>query len=169
MTKRMSKPGTTAAYAGSFDPVTHGHLDVIQRAAKLFERVIVGVGTARQKQPLFSAEERVQMIVESCRKLTNVTAVIFDGLAVDFARSHDATCLVRGLRTEVDFTYETQMALMNRTLERKLETIFIPTAQEFGHISSSLVKEVATFGGDISTMVPTPVAKALVRRLKKLP
>ncbi len=151
----------TAIYAGSFDPITFGHLDVIARAARIFDRVIVAIGSSQSKKPLFTDQERIALVMGACKKISGVEVSLFSGLAVDFAKKTGAACLVRGLRTEVDFTYEMQMALMNRSLAPKLETIFIPTAQEFGHISSSLVKEIAALGGDTSSLVPPLVCRKL--------
>ena len=156
----------TAIYAGSFDPITHGHVDVIRRASGLFDRLIVAIGSSQTKKPLFSDQERVAMVMDVCKKIPGVEAQVFSGLAVEFAKKTGATCLVRGLRTEVDFTYEMQMALMNRSLAPALETIFIPTAQEFGHVSSSLVKEIAFYGGDTSSLVSPLVCKKLSEKHK---
>lgn len=158
---KSSKGGRTAVYAGSFDPVTLGHVDVISRAVKLFDRLVIAIGRNQSKPPLFTIDERIKMISDVCKKWPNVEILSFNGLAVDFAKSVNAVALVRGLRTEVDFVYEMQMALMNRHLSAPLETIFIPTAQEYGHVSSSLVREVASLGGDVSSLVPPSVAKKI--------
>lgn len=157
----------TAIYAGSFDPVTYGHLDVIRRASKIFDRLVVAIGVNQAKPPLFSIEERIQLIESLTSKWPNVEACSFRGLAVQFAQEQKAVALVRGLRTEMDFVYEMQMALMNRSLSADLETIFIPTAQDFGHISSTLVKEVASYGGDVTTLVPPTVARKIAEKLRK--
>lgn len=158
---------TTGVYAGSFDPITNGHLDVIRRAARLFDRVVIAVGASSTKAPLFDLEERLAMIDAVCRPLTNVSAAGFSGLAVEFAKAQGAICLVRGLRNEPDFSYEMQMALMNRCLSPELESIFIPTAQEFAHISSSLVKEIAAYRGKVSDFVPPEVSKRLAEKLHR--
>jgi pantetheine-phosphate adenylyltransferase len=165
---KNSKGKRTAVYAGSFDPVTLGHVDVISRAVKLFDRLVIAIGRNQAKPPLFTIDERMSMISEVCRKWPSVEVRSFTGLAVDFARTVDAVALVRGLRTEVDFVYEMQMALMNRHLSAPLETIFIPTAQEFGHVSSSLVREVASLGGDVSSLVPPSVAKKISDKIPGL-
>lgn len=158
----------TAVYAGSFDPVTFGHLDVIDRAAKIFDRLIVAIGTNTAKPSMFAPEERVEMLRYLCRTQKNVEIAVFSGLAVKFATDNHAIALVRGLRTEVDFVYEMQMALMNRSLASQLETIFIPTSQAYGHISSTLVKEVARFGGDLSSLVPASVSRKIAEKTKSL-
>jgi len=154
----------TAIYAGSFDPITYGHIDVIQRAARVFDRVIVAIGSSQSKKPLFTDRERIDLVVSACKKISGVEVSVFSGLAVEFAKKAGAVCLIRGLRTEVDFTYEMQMALMNRSLAPKLETMFVPTAQEFGHVSSSLVKEIASLGGDTSSLVPPIVCRKLAEK-----
>ncbi|MEY4630242.1 MAG: hypothetical protein RIQ81_362 [Pseudomonadota bacterium] len=165
---KKSNRGRTAIYAGSFDPVTLGHVDVISRAAKLFDRLVIAIGRNQSKPPLFSVDERIEMISQVCKKWPHVEVRSFTGLAVDFARKEGGLALVRGLRTEVDFVYEMQMALMNRHLSGDLETIFIPTAQEFGHVSSSLVREVASLGGDVSSLVPPSVAKKISEKFPGL-
>ena len=156
-----------AVYPGTFDPPTMGHLDVIQRASRLFGRVVVAIGSNASKVPAFTTSERIKILETICGELRNVSFAEFSGLVVDFARAQGASCLIRGLRTEVDFTYEMQMALMNRTLAAELETVFIPTSQETGHISSSLVMEVAALGGDVSTLVHPSVARALAEKFRR--
>ena len=157
----------TGIYAGSFDPVTYGHLDVICRAAKIFDRMIVAIGVNQTKPAMFSVESRIEMIRELCRDQPNVEVSSFSGLAVAFAVECGGTALIRGLRTEMDFIYEMQMALMNRSLSGDLETIFIPTSQAYGHVSSTLVKEVATYGGDVSSLVPPLVARKIAEKTRK--
>lgn len=157
-----------AVYAGSFDPVTFGHLDVIERAAKIFDRLIVAIGSNAAKPSMFETSERVAMLAALCRHHSHIEIASFTGLAVNFATERRAIALVRGLRTEVDFVYEMQMALMNRSLAGHLETIFIPTAQAYGHISSTLVKEVARFGGDLSSLVPASVARKIAEKLRSI-
>lgn len=156
---------TTALYPGSFDPITFGHLDVIERAAKLFDRLIIAVAQNGDKQPLFAAGERVDMIRECTGSRANIEVVTFDGLLVDFAKSAGAGAVVRGLRAVTDFEYEFQMALMNKTLSPDLETVFLTSREAFTYISSRVIKEVARLGGDIAKFVPPGVAAALHRKL----
>jgi pantetheine-phosphate adenylyltransferase len=165
--QKSTQSNVIAVYPGTFDPPTMGHLDVIERASKLFGRVVVAIGSNASKVPAFTTAERMRIMEKICGKLKNVSFAEFSGLVVEFARAQGASCLIRGLRTEVDFTYEMQMALMNRTLAAELETVFIPTSQETGHISSSLVKEVAALGGDVSTLVHPSVARALAEKFQR--
>ncbi len=152
---------TTALYPGSFDPITYGHLDVITRAAQLFERVIVAVLKNPQKSPLFTPEQRIEQIRLATRHVPNVEVGSFVGLTVDYARQRDAHVLIRGLRVLSDFEGELQMAHTNKLLNPSLETLFLATASEYSFLSSSLVKEVARFGGDVSQLVPPHVAADL--------
>ena len=149
---------------GSFDPVTHGHLDVIGRAARLFDEVVVAVGVNASKNRLFTAEERIEMLREACRGFHNVRVDSFSGLLTSFCQAHDIHAIVKGLRAVSDFDYELQMAQMNASLA-DVETVFVPTSPEYSFLASSLVKEVAAFGGDVSGLVPDFVRDALVRRL----
>ncbi|GAB4179231.1 MAG: pantetheine-phosphate adenylyltransferase [Terrimicrobiaceae bacterium] len=153
-----------AIYPGSFDPVTFGHLDVIQRAALVFERVIVGVALNDAKHPLFSVGERLAMLEEATRNIDGVTIHELDGLLVDFARREDCFVVIRGLRAVSDFEFEFQMALMNRRLEPRLETIFLTPQEEHTFLSSRIVKEVARLGGDVRPFVPEHVARALAAK-----
>jgi pantetheine-phosphate adenylyltransferase len=156
-----------AVFPGSFDPMTMAHLDVARRAATLFDRLIVGVLHNPQKTPLFAIDERVELIRAAVSELgSHVDVQAFDGLTVEFARRQGAGFIVRGLRAISDFEAELQMAHTNRRLEQAVDTVFLMTAQEFGFVSSSLAKEVAQFGGDISGMVPEPVARALVAHFR---
>lgn len=156
-----------AIFPGSFDPMTMAHLDVAGRAAALFDRLIVGVLHNPKKTPLFPIEERVELIRASVADLgEHVEVQAFDGLTVEFAERNGAGFIVRGLRAVSDFEAELQMAHTNRKLERSVDTVFLMTALEFGYLSSSLAKEVAQFGGDVSGMVPSPVAEALARRFR---
>lgn len=150
-----------ALYPGSFDPVTFGHLDVLQRASLLFEEVLIAVAHNDSKSALFSTEQRVALLVESTQSLPNVRVTSFQGLLVDFARQQGARAILRGLRAISDFEYEFQMALMNRCLEPTLETLFLMPSEEYTYVSSRLVKEVSKLGGDISRFVPACVVEAL--------
>ena len=155
-----------AVFPGSFDPMTNAHLDVARRASVLFDRLVIGVLGNPKKAPLFSVEERVELIGACVAELgDHVSVEGFGGLTVDFARRHGAGFVVRGLRAVSDFEAELQMALTNRKLAPEIDTTFLMTALEFGYVSSTLTKEVATFGGDIEPMVPAPVALALRERL----
>ena len=165
----MSTSTVKAVYVGAFDPLTLGHFDVISRAAKIFHRLVLGIGTNPSKSPKFSVEQRIEILKEVCREMPSVSVASFDGLAVDFAHSLGATVMVRGLRTEADYVYEMQMAMMNRTLGEDLETVLIPTRQDLSHVSSSLVKEVATLGGDVSALVPPEVLRELGRSSWRTP
>jgi pantetheine-phosphate adenylyltransferase len=148
-------------YPGTFDPVTNGHLDVLQRAARLFDRVTVAVALSTTKEPLFTAKQRVGFIKANVTGLANVEVVSFDGLLVEFARKQRANAIIRGLRALSDFEFEFNMALMNRHLEPKVETIFVMPAEAYSYTSSSLVKQIAKLGGDVANFVPANVAKAL--------
>ncbi len=157
----------TALVPGSFDPVTFGHLDVIERVARFFDSVIVAVIRNPQKSAsLFSLEEREAMLVEVTAHLDNIRIEYFAGLLVDFARDHGADTIVKGLRAVTDFDYELQMAQMNQTLSG-IDTFFLATSPQYSFLSSSLVREVARFGGDVSSLVPPQVAARLVQRFKE--
>lgn len=149
---------------GSFDPVTNGHVDVIERAASLFDEVVVAVLVNVSKKGLFDVEERITMLRTACSHLPTVQVESFHGLLVDFARERDIPAVVKGLRAVTDFDYELQMAQMNRRLTG-LETLFVPTSPEYSYLSSSLVKEVAAYGGDVSGQVPEAVLERLRGRL----
>jgi pantetheine-phosphate adenylyltransferase len=154
-----------AVFPGSFDPMTMAHLDVARRAAALFDRLVIGVLHNPKKAPLFAVEDRVAMIRASVAEFgANVEIQSFDGLTVEFADRHGAGFIVRGLRAVSDFEAELQMAHTNRRLEKRVDTVFLMTALEFGYLSSTLAKEVAQFGGDVAGMVPPPVAQALAAR-----
>lgn len=154
-----------AVFPGSFDPMTNAHLDVARRAAQLFDRLVVGVLNNPKKQALFDIDERVGLIRASVAALgAHVAVEAFDGLTVDFARGHEATFIVRGLRAVSDFEAELQMAHTNRKLAPEVDTAFLMSALEYGYLSSSLTKEVARFGGDVAGMVPDPVGAALRER-----
>lgn len=150
---------------GSFDPITNGHLDVIQRAAKLFDRVVVAVAMNQSKGPLFSVEERLAMVRDAAAHLPNVEAETFSGLLVNYVRQRGAHAVVRGLRAVSDFEFEFQLALMNRKLNEQVETIFMMPRESYTFLSSRLIKEIASLGGDVGEFVPPPVLSALRRRL----
>ncbi|MDZ4287189.1 MAG: pantetheine-phosphate adenylyltransferase [Prosthecobacter sp.] len=150
---------------GSFDPITNGHLDVLQRAAGLFDELIVGVARDSTKQSLFTAEERVELVREATDHIPNLTVLPFQGLLVDFAKQQGAAALVRGLRAVSDFEFEFQLALMNRKLEPNLETMFLMPREELTYISSRLVKEIARLGGNVNQFVPSHVVSALMAKL----
>src|SRR5437867_11313602 len=156
-----------AIYPGSFDPVTNGHLDVIERARKLFDEVVVAVAHNDEKQALFSLEERLELLKTSIGKIDNVRIAQFDGLLVDFAASENGSDAVRGLRAVSDFEFEFQMALMNRKLDAQVETIFLMPKEEYTYLSSRIIKEIARLGGDVSSFVPPVVAVALGRKFAR--
>lgn len=157
---------TIAIYPGSFDPITNGHSDLIQRATRLFDRVIVAIATGDGKTPVFSIEERVALAREVLSELGNIEVCAFETLLVDFARSKNAAVIIRGLRAVSDFEYEFQLASMNRHLSPEVETLFLTPAEEYAYISSSLVREIATLGGDVSPFVHKKVVAALQKRLR---
>jgi pantetheine-phosphate adenylyltransferase len=156
----------TVIYPGSFDPLTNGHLDVIQRAAKLFDRVVVAVAKNEGKSPLFALGERVALVKEAVRQLPSVEVDSFAGLLVEYAASHNAQAIIRGLRAVSDFEFEFQLALMNRKLNEKIETIFMMPKDTYTFLSSRIVKEIARLGGDVSAFVPPHVQVALAKKLK---
>ena len=147
-----------AIYPGSFDPVTFGHLDIMTRACNIVDELIIGVQRNKAKMPLFSVEERVEMLEEVTCNLPNVRIIPFEGLLVDFAKELDAKVVIRGLRAITDFEYELQMAQTNQKLQSDIETLFLTTSLDYSYLSSTTVKEVAAFGGDISQFVPEAVA-----------
>lgn len=151
-----------ALYPGVFDPVTYGHLDIIRRAADIFDELIVGVLNNRTKSPVFTPEERADMIRAEAGDLANVTVKTFDGLLVDFAREENIKCIIRGLRAVTDFDYELQMTQTNKVIAPGIDTIFMPSAMEYTYLSSSVVREIASYGGDISKFV-TPRVAALTK------
>ena len=161
-------PNVIAIYPGSFDPITNGHLDLIERGSRLFDRLIVSILRNESKRPLFSVEERMEMLREVIDVYPNVTVDSFDGLLVDHAAAHSATVLLRGIRAISDYEFELQMALMNRRLRPELETIFMMSHEAYSFISSRLVKEVFGLGGNISGLVPPSVEARLERRLSQL-
>ncbi len=158
----------TVICPGSFDPVTNGHLDILERTSALFDRIIVAVGGNPYKEPLFSIGERIQMIREATRHLNNVEVEAFEGLTVNYAKEKGAIAILRGLRVNSDFEYEFMMASMNRKLEPKIENIFMMTSNTYAYLSSSAVKEVASLGGDVTDLVPEHVAVKLHEKFTKI-
>ncbi|MCR5145625.1 MAG: pantetheine-phosphate adenylyltransferase [Lachnospiraceae bacterium] len=156
-----------AIYPGSFDPVTFGHLDIIDRASKMFDEVVIGVLCNSAKKSLFTTEERVNMIEMMTEKYDNVKVVSFEGLLVDFAKKIDATIVVRGLRAVTDFDYEIQIAQTNKVEYDKLETVFMATSLQYSYLSSTIVREFASYGGDISRFVPAEIVPLVEDKYKK--
>lgn len=156
----------TAVYPGAFDPITKGHIDILLRSLKIFDRIVVGIGSNPKKASLFSLEERNSMIHEAIRGIPNVSVETFDGLLVDFAKRHNASAIIRGLRAVSDFEYEFQMALMNRKLDSGIETVFLMPSEEYSYLTSSIVKEVGSLGGDVSSLVPKHVHDMLKKKFK---
>lgn len=156
-----------AIYPGSFDPVTNGHLDIIERARKLFDEVIVAVAHNDEKEPVFSLSERLELLRETAGKIDNVRIAQFTGLLVEFAKAEKAGAVIRGLRAVSDFEFEFQMALMNRKLDAVVETIFLMPKEEYTYLSSRIVKEIARLGGDVSGFVPACVAGALNEKFRQ--
>lgn len=156
-----------AIYPGSFDPVTNGHIDIIRRAAGIADELIVGILQNKAKTPLFSVEERVIILCKVTENLKNVKIVPFEGLLIDFAAQMDAKVIIRGLRAITDFEYELQMSQTNRKLNADIETLFLTTSLEYSYLSSTTVKEVACFGGDISQFVPEYVAEKVTEKIKE--
>lgn len=156
-----------AVYPGSFDPVTKGHLDIIERAATIVDELVVGVLNNNVKTPLFSAEERVNMLIDVTRHIPNVRVEAFSGLSVEFVKKCNASFIVRGLRAVTDFEYELQMAQTNRSIDREVDTLFLTTALNYAYISSTIVKEVASYGGDISGFVPPSVVEQVYHKIEQ--
>jgi pantetheine-phosphate adenylyltransferase len=157
--------GILAIYPGSFDPLTHGHLDLIERASQIFDQLVVAVLTNLEKAPLFSLEERVGMLREVTAGMPNVSVDTFSGLLVDYAMKKKARVILRGIRAFTDYEYELQMALMNRQLQPSLETVFLTPAEAYSHISSRLVKEIFQHGGSVSGLVPPVVEQKLRQKV----
>jgi len=159
--------GNLAIYPGTFDPVTNGHLDIIQRGAEIFERIIVAVASSRNKNPLFSLEERVEMLKKTTAEYKGVAVESFDGLLVDYARTKGARVIIRGLRAVSDFEYEFQLALMNRKLNSEVDTFFVMPSEKYVYLNSGLIKEISRMGGDISSLVPGEVLNKLKAKYHK--
>jgi len=148
-------------YPGTFDPVTNGHIDIVKRSLKIFDRVVVAVAGNPQKQPLFEFKERVQMVEESLKGVENARVEEFEGLLVNYSHSKGAIAIIRGLRAVSDFEYELQMALMNRKLDSKIETVFLMPSEEYSYLTSTIIKAVASYGGKVKDLVPPVVEKRL--------
>ena len=154
----------TVVYPGTFDPITNGHIDLVERAARLFDRVVVAIAESQKKQPLFDLEERVALSQQSLHHLDNVKVAGFSGLLTDFVSEQGSNCVLRGLRAVADFEYEFQLANMNRAIKPDFESVFLTPAEDLAYISSSLVREIASMGGNITPFVAEPVAMALQRK-----
>ena len=153
-----------AVYPGSFDPITNGHLDIIRRASRLYDKVIVGVLNNASKNPIFSAIERKEMIDSVTADIKNVSCDVFSGLLVDFAKQNNASVIIKGLRTVTDFEYEFQMALLNKALDAEFETVFMMTDSKYSYISSSMVKEVAKYHGELDGFVPASIKEKIMKK-----
>ncbi len=156
-----------AIYPGTFDPVTNGHIDILERALNLFDRVVITIARNTAKNPFFTEEERIIFLRQATKNYKNVKVDSFDGLLVDYVKKQNAVAVVRGLRAMTDFEYELQMALMNRKLDEKVETVFLMPNEKYTYLSSNFVREIAHLGGDVSNFVPPVVNKALQRKNKK--
>ena len=154
----------TVVYPGTFDPITNGHIDLVERAARLFDQVVVAIAESQKKQPLFDLEERVALSQQSLHHLDNVKVAGFSGLLTDFVSEQGSNCVLRGLRAVADFEYEFQLANMNRAIKPDFESVFLTPAEDLAYISSSLVREIASMGGNISPFVAEPVDTALQRK-----
>jgi|TARA_B110000238_G_scaffold197942_1_gene241557 pantetheine-phosphate adenylyltransferase len=154
----------TIVYPGTFDPVTNGHIDLIERASKLFDKIVVGIASSQRKGPLFTVDERIALASESLSHVPNVEIIGFDYLLVNFVKDCKADAIMRGLRAVSDFEYEFQLANMNRALAPEIESIFLTPAERFSYISSSLVREISSLDGDVSKFVPANVAAALLEK-----
>ena len=155
-----------AIYPGTFDPVTYGHLDIIERSSRLFDELIVGILVNNTKTPMFTVEERVDMLQEILKDRDNIKVMSFEGLLIDFARQQEAGCIVRGLRAVTDFEYELQMTQTNKVIAPEIETIFLTTSLKYSYLSSSTVRELAYFGGNIDRFVPENVRKEILKKTK---
>ncbi len=165
--KHSSPANRCAVYPGSFDPVTYGHIDIIERANCIFDEIIVAVARNLQKKPLFTLTERLEMLKEATKHMKNIRIEVFDGLVIDYARRNKTRVLIRGLRMISDFEYELQMALTNRRLDGNIETVFLMPSEGYSYLSSTLIKEAASLGADVTHFVPEFVSKRLKKKLKK--
>ena len=157
----------TAIYPGTFDPITNGHIDLVKRGLRIFDEVIIAIATAQKKQPLFTISERLRLIKNAVRGLKNVKVEAFGGLLVEYVESKKGVAVIRGLRAVSDFEYELQMALMNRRLDRNIETVFMMPSEEYTFLTSTIIREVASFGGPVKGLVPETVERALKEKFKK--
>ena len=155
-----------AVYPGTFDPITNGHLDLVERGVRVFDEIIIAVARSLKKQPLFALDERMRFIKESIKDCKNVKVEAFDGLLVDYVKKRGGVAIIRGLRAVSDFEYELQMALMNRRLSMSIETVFMMPSEEFSFLTSTIVKEVASFGGSVEGLVPKVVEMAMREKFK---
>ena len=156
-----------AVYPGSFDPVTYGHLDIIKRSIRVFDKLVIGILLNSEKNPLFSMEERVEFLTEATKDMENVEVKSFSGLLVDFARENNADITVRGLRAVTDFEYELQIAQINNKLDSNLDTMFFTTSTEYAYLSSTIVREIASYHGDVSELVPPYVEQKLKKKFRE--
>src|SRR5574341_659699 len=156
-----------AVYPGTFDPVTNGHIDLVERSLRIFDEVIVGIAANPKKQPLFSLDERISMFKDATSRFKHLVIEGFDGLLVDYIKRKEAVATIRGLRAVSDFEYEMQMALMNRRLDSAIETVLMMPSEEYTFVTSTIVKEVASYGGDVSTLVPKAAAGMFMRKFGK--
>ncbi len=163
----MQKKLNIAVYPGTFDPITNGHIDIIRRAKKIFQSVIIAVAPNPKKIPLFNASERLEMIQEATSGMTGIRIEMFDGLLVHYVRKKEATAIIRGIRAVSDFEFEFQMGLMNRKLRPDIETLFLMPSEEYSYLTSTLIKEVASYGGDVSDLVPKGVIAKLREKFKE--
>lgn len=153
-------------YPGTFDPITNGHLDLVRRGLRIFEEIIIAVAPSPKKQPLFTLEERLELIREAVKDYENVRTEAFNGLLVDYVKSRGGVAIIRGLRAVSDFEYELQIALMNRRLDMEIETVFMMPSEEYSFLTSTIVKEVASFGGSVKALVPKAVEKTLIEKFR---
>jgi pantetheine-phosphate adenylyltransferase len=163
MRRRFMKRGI---YPGTFDPITNGHLDLVQRGLRIFEEIIIAVAPSPKKQPLFTLEERLELIKEAVKDYENVRVEAFNGLLVDYVKARRGVAIIRGLRAVSDFEYELQIALMNRRLDMEIETVFMMPSEEYSFLTSTIVKEVASFGGSVRGLVPGAVEKTLIDKFR---
>jgi pantetheine-phosphate adenylyltransferase len=157
----------TAIYPGTFDPFTNGHLDLVVRSLRIFDEVIVAISPSFKKQPLFSIEERIDMVRKSLKDYDRVKIEVFEGLLVEYVKSRNGIAIIRGLRAVSDFEYELQMALMNRRLNSEIETVFMMPNEEYSFLTATIVKEISSLGGPVKQLVPPPVGAALKKKFKK--